>query len=221
MYSFAQREDTQVIDEPLYANYLKRTDIDHPGKEEIIQSMETDLAKIIDQVFQGKYSTPLLFIKNMSQHFYGIDSDFIEELDNIIYIRNPKQIIASFAKIIENPTTQDVGIKKQFELFHDLQKQGKAPIILDSGELLNDPEKILQILCDRLDIAFQHDMLSWEPGPRPEDGIWAKYWYNNVHQSTGFAKQKTSDRPLPKHLEPLYEESIEYYWHLYNLAVKA
>ena len=42
MYSFAQRPDTIVFDEPLYAHYLRVTGIDHPGKEEVLASQEQD-----------------------------------------------------------------------------------------------------------------------------------------------------------------------------------
>ncbi|RMF66572.1 MAG: sulfotransferase family protein, partial [Calditrichaeota bacterium] len=35
MYSFAQREDTRVVDEPLYGYYLKLSGADHPGREEV------------------------------------------------------------------------------------------------------------------------------------------------------------------------------------------
>ena len=31
-YSFAQRPDTKVIDEPIYAHYLLSTGISHPGR---------------------------------------------------------------------------------------------------------------------------------------------------------------------------------------------
>ncbi|MGD8481270.1 MAG: sulfotransferase family protein, partial [Gammaproteobacteria bacterium] len=33
MYSFAQRPDTRVLDEPLYGHYLKSSGARHPGRE--------------------------------------------------------------------------------------------------------------------------------------------------------------------------------------------
>ncbi len=221
MYSFAQREDTSVVDEPMYANYLSRTGIEHPGRQEIIDSMPADLERVKSESIFNHCDTPLYFIKNMSQHFYDIDESFILDLENVIYIRNPQQIIASFAKVIEHPNGRDVGIQKQHDLYHYLIKAKREPIVLDSGELLSNPQKVLNTLCDRLGISFSNKMLSWKPGPRKEDGVWAKYWYGNVHKSTGFAPQKTSNQPLPEELMPLYEETIGYYTELYNLAIKA
>ena len=44
MYSFAQRPDTTVVDEPLYAHYLSKTDSEagHPGTDEVLASQEND-----------------------------------------------------------------------------------------------------------------------------------------------------------------------------------
>ena len=42
MRSWENREDTFVVDEPLYAHYLRATGIEHPGTEEILQSQNTD-----------------------------------------------------------------------------------------------------------------------------------------------------------------------------------
>ena len=124
----------------------------------------------------------------------------------------PKQLIASFAQVIEQPTMQDIGLKKEAELLdYVIEHSPNAPIVLDSNNILADPEIGLQKLCNRLEITFETSMLSWKQGAIPEDGTWAKYWYKNVHNSTGFMKQKTSDRPLPKHCETLYKNALPYY----------
>ena len=41
MYSFAQRKDTTVVDEPLYAHYLVNTETEaqHPGTEGTLHSV--------------------------------------------------------------------------------------------------------------------------------------------------------------------------------------
>ena len=50
MRSFSSRSDTYVSDEPFYANYLMRTGIDHPGREEIIESYDTDYDSVISDL---------------------------------------------------------------------------------------------------------------------------------------------------------------------------
>ncbi len=222
MYSFAQREDTRAVDEPLYAYYLKlKPDVDHPGKAEIMDSMSSDLQQVIDEVFLKAYDRPVVFIKDMAHHLIEMELEFMLSMTNLFLIRNPKQLIASIGKVMKQPEMEDIGSQQQYELYHWLKERGQNPIILDSGELLRDSPGVMQKLCHALDITFDPKMLEWPAGTRPEDGVWAKYWYHNIHQTTGFSKQKTSERPLPDHLTALYEEAKPFYEALYQHSLKA
>jgi len=222
MYSFAQRNDTRVVDEPLYAYYLKlRPEVDHPGKEEILQSQSTHLQEVIDDILLKTYDRPVLFIKNMAHHLIEMETDFLLSMTNLFLIRNPKQLIASMAKVMKQPGMEDIGARQQYELFEWLSRKGHKPLVLDSGELLKDQHTVMPKLCAALEIPYEPNMLEWKPGALPEDGVWAKYWYHNVHQSTGFSPQPSSSRPLPEHLKPLYDEALPYYKALYQHAIKA
>ena len=216
MYSFAQRPDTVVVDEPLYAYYLSKVKVDHPGQAEVLQSQSSDANEVIKMVFEGSYDSDLLFIKNMTAHLVDLDFLFLESLTNVLYIRNPRQILASFARVVETPSAWQIGTLRQAAIFDYLSQKEQPPIVLDSSELLKAPRAVLQQLCTACAIPFYEEMLQWEAGPRPEDGVWAKYWYGNVHQTTGFQKQATSERPLPAHLEALYEELRPAYERLYS-----
>ncbi len=221
MYAFAQRDDTIVFDEPFYAHYLKTTGIDHPGKNEILQSQENDAEKVIDTIILADHHKPISFFKQMTHHLENINLNFLSHTQNIIFIRNPKQIIASYAQVRNDVTMQDMGIKKQWWLFNYLKEKNLSCIVLDSNEILKSPEDVMIQLCNALQISFTQKMLHWPAGAKNYDGVWAKYWYDNVHQSTGFEKQKTSERELPLHLQPLYEESKIYYEHLFPYSIKA
>ena len=50
MYSFAQRPDTKVIDEPFYGYYLAETGIDHPGKEDTMASQDKTPEEVLDRL---------------------------------------------------------------------------------------------------------------------------------------------------------------------------
>jgi hypothetical protein len=221
MYSFAQRDDTAVVDEPLYAHYLKTTGIDHPGSDETLQSQETDGEKVVHQIILGEYDKPVVFFKQMTHHLLNSSLDFLQRTKNIIFIRDPRQIIASYAQVRSNVTMQDIGIEKQWELFNYLTENNLSCIVLDSNEILKSPKNVLNQLCDALEIPFSDKMLCWPAGAKSYDGIWAKYWYDNVHRSTGFEKQKTSERILPGYLLSLYDESKIYYECLYPYSIKA
>ncbi len=219
MYAFAQRQDTKVVDEPFYAYYLNHTQLDHPGREEILASMPINPEEILNQIHQLNKSHEVVFLKNMAHHHLGLDWNYLKEMKNIFLIRNPHQLIASFARVIEEPTLQDIGLKEEAELFECVKNNGvKKPIVVDANDILSNPEKGLNALCQQLGINFNTHMLNWKKEPIPEDGCWAKYWYKNVHNSSGFTKQKTSERPFPTHCTPLLEEAMPYYKKLKSFA---
>ena len=218
MYSFAQRHDTSVLDEPFYAVYLDRSKADHPGAAEVLSSLSIHEETVIEQIFRG-WPKPVLFIKNMAHHIEVIDKSFLSKTTNIFLIRNPKQIIASYAEVIGKPVMRDIGIEYEYRLFEDLRKQGHVPVVLDSGVLLANPREVLTKLCAAIGLEFTPSMLNWEAGPKPYDGVWAPYWYGNVHRSTGFEKQNSSSRQLPSHLTMLYEKAAPYYEKLLSFAI--
>lgn len=220
MYGFANRGDFKVVDEPFYSYYLNLTKADHPGKKEIINSQPKDYKKVVESISIAQVKHENLFIKNMAHHLISLDLEFINQWENVILIRNPKQLIASFAQVIQNPTHIDIGVKRQYEIYLQLLEQKKNVTILDSDQLLKNPKSVLTQFCKKMNIEMNDNMLQWESGSIPEDGIWAKYWYFNVHNSKGFATQKTSSRQLPKHYQKLWKETIPYYEELSIHAIQ-
>lgn len=221
MYSFAQRKDMTVLDEPFYGYYLNNASLEneHPSQKEILQTMELREEKVVEDI-NSLSKKKNVFVKGMAHHYLTDSPEFILDWENVILIRHPKKLIASFSKVIDTPTLNDIGIKKASELFLFLKKNGKTPIVIDSDELLKNPEIYLKKLCDLLNIPFSEKMLQWKKGGIAKDGIWAKHWYKNVHNSEGFAVQKSSSQPLPKHLEPLLNEALPYYETLkYNILI--
>lgn len=223
MYSFAQRTDTTVVDEPLYAHYLSKTntEVEHPGTPEILASQSQDGNQVVEEVILGPYPTPVAFFKQMTHHLIVLDEAFLGQTDHILLIRDPKAIINSYAKVIPNPSHADIGIQKQVELFRKLKKLNRLKAVLDTTQLLLNPSQVLTQLCEQLEIPFDESMLQWEAGPRKEDGVWAPYWYANVHQSTGFQPYQPKTINLPAQLEDLAAECEIYYKELFEEAIKA
>ncbi len=220
MYSFAQRKDTIVLDEPFYGFYLNKSGADHPGKEDVMLDQPIDESVVLRSIM-GEWSKNVLFIKNMAHHIELMDERFLNDMTNIFLIRNPTQIIASYAQVIEKPVMRDIGIEYQYELFNRLGERGQQPVVVDSETILAFPALILEKVCDQIGIPFTTDMLHWQPGPKTYDGIWAKHWYSNVHASSGFEKQPTSTRSLPRHLEPLNAKAHHFYEKLRAFSLKA
>lgn len=210
-----------AFDEPLYAHYLRVTGVVHPGQDEILAAQDNDGNKVVRDLLLGGFDKPVAFFKQMTHHLVQLDESFLAQMKNILFIRDPKQIISSYAQVRPEVSMQDIGIAKQWELFLQLTAQNLHVVVLDSNEILKAPEKVLRDLCAAVDIPFYVEMLHWPAGPKKEDGVWAKYWYDNVHRSTGFERQSTSSRALPAYLEPLYTESKQYYDQLYQHSLKA
>lgn len=210
MYSFAQRSDTLVIDEPLYAHYLLQSYVTHPGQEEILESQNGDGNQVMAEIL--KINQPdIVFCKQMTHHLINMDRHFLSQTYNLIFIRDPKAIIHSYNKVIPNPTIDDIGIKMQHELLTELKLKNAHFLVIDSADLLRNPEAFLRKLCFTLEISFDKKMLKWEKGARKEDGIWAKYWYSNLHQSTQFAPFEEKEIALSKENQKVYEACIPYY----------
>ena len=223
MYSFAQRRDMTVVDEPLYAHYLTHTGTEalHPGREEILRSQNPDGEAVVRKVLLGSYPTPVVVFKQMTHHLQWLDRSFLTKMRNVLLIRDPRAIIASYAQVVPNPSIDDVGIRLQYELSEQLIASGHLHAVVDARELLLSPTAVLRKLCDRLDLAFDEAMLSWPAGPRPEDGIWARYWYGNLHRSTGFQPYQEKEITLRSGLERLAEECRPYYEQLREMSLRA
>jgi hypothetical protein len=218
MYSFAQRPDTTAVDEPLYAHYLTSTDADeyHPGAEKIIADQQNRAEDVIDEVIFGSYEPPVVLFKQMTHHLVDLDWGFLENTVNVILTREPRDMLLSYSKQVEQPTMRDVGYAKQLELVGYLKEIGQQPMVVDSKEILKNPREKLSTLCSHLAIPFDETMLSWPAGPRAEDGVWAEYWYDSVHNSTGFKPYKPKTASFPKHLESLLDECNQMYSKLKN-----
>ncbi len=221
MYSFAQRADTRVIDEPLYGHYLRVSGVRHPGREEVLAAVDTDGERVVREVILGRSERPVLFMKHMAHHLVALDLGFLRETVNVLLIRDPREVLASLVNQLPSPSLADTGVATQSELLAQLESRGQTPVILDSRELLLDPPNVLTSLCDAIDIDFDSAMLTWPEGARPEDGVWAPHWYESLHRSKGFQPYRPKTEPLAERLLPVLEECRPHYDRLYARAIRA
>ncbi|HJQ28578.1 MAG TPA: hypothetical protein VJ827_04515 [Rubrobacter sp.] len=221
MYSFRQRTDTVVVDEPLYGHYLRSTGADHPGAGEVMEAMEGDSERVVREVILGPCERPVHFFKNMAHHLPGLDPSFLDRITNVLLIRDPTEMLPSLTRQLPSPTLRDTGLREQAGILDSILARGEEPIVLDARELLLDPPGVLGQMCAGLGIPFEEAMLSWPAGPKPEDGVWAKHWYHNVHASTGFAPYRPRTEPFPGRLEPLLKECLPHYERLRGNAIIA
>jgi hypothetical protein len=201
MRAFENRPDTIVVDEPLYAAYLTRTGIDHPGREAVIASQPTDLDRAIAGLFAPlPPNRHVHYAKHMAHHVSrDMDLSWTLGFRNVLLLRDPVEVVASYVRAREACEPEDIGLPQQDWLLELWDRHGVEVPIFDAHDFLRSPEAHLRWLCDWLDVPFTARMLAWPPGPRASDGVWAPHWYKAVWSSTGFEPWQPRDTSLSSH----------------------
>jgi hypothetical protein len=189
MRSWENRPDTVVVDEPLYAHYLHATGLDHPGRDEVVAAGDTDWRRVVaGLVGPVPGGARVHYQKHMAHHLLpGMGRDWVAGLTNVLLVRDPREVVASYVRARADVTAEDIGLPQQVALYDDLAAAGTPPPVLDARDVLLRPEAHLRALCDHVGVAFDERMLAWPPGPRDSDGVWGRHWYASVWASTGFA----------------------------------
>ena len=220
MRSWGSRPDTAVCDEPLYAHYLTVTGLmTHPGRDEIIGSQPTDwrtvVAELTGPIPDGR---AVYYQKHMAHHLLPeVGREWLRSLAHAFLIRDPREMLLSLAKVTPHPTALDTGLPQQLELFRAVEERtGRTPPVVDARDVLEGPARVLGGLCAALGLDFTPAMLSWEPGLRPTDGIWAEHWYAEVARSTGFERWRPRPGELTGELARVHEECVGPYRELWN-----
>jgi Sulfotransferase domain len=199
MRSWENRSDSMVVDEPLYAHYLTATGIDHPGRDEIIGVGETDWRVVVEQLLGPVSSGVRVFYQKEMTHHLTDDMDdlgWVRSLQNVLLIRDPAEVVASYVKSRATADPDDIGLRQQSSLYDELVAADHPPRVIDSADFLRNPRGYLVALCDELGLPFEEAMLSWPAGQRDSDGVWGKYWYDAVWTSTGFQPYRPRDVEL-------------------------
>jgi hypothetical protein len=212
MRSWGNRPDTVVVDEPLYAHYLEATGLDHPGRDAVIAAGETDWRAVVDGLLGPvPAGTRVFYQKHMAHHLLpGIDRGWVHRLSNVLLIRDPREVVASYVRARSTVTADDIGLPQQAALHDEL-----APPVIDARDFLLRPEAYLRALCDHAGVGFTDRMLAWPPGPRDSDGVWGRHWYDSVWASTGFAEYRPRDVHLEGPAAAVVEACRPYYERLH------
>ena len=214
MRSFGARADTVCVDEPFYAAYLRRTGAPHPMLDEIFAAQSANEAEIITQLTACQdRSVRIFYQKHMTHHMVaGVSRHWMASCRNVFLIRHPAHVIASYVRKMDQVTLDDIGLQQQLSLFEDAETvEGRPPLVIDSTDILHAPEAMLKNLCSALEIAWDPAMLSWPPGPKPEDGPWAPHWYDAVWRSTGFGPPPVDVPMIDASLSSFYRDALEIY----------
>jgi hypothetical protein len=217
MRAWENRPDTIVVDEPFYAHYLAVTGLDHPGRDEIVAHHERDWRRVVESLLAPlPPGARILYQKQMSHHLLPqMGREWLASMTHAFLIRDPAPMLASLEEKLGRFDLDATGLPQQVEIFDFVVRTtGRVPPVVDSADLLAAPEPMLRALCDALGLPFSERMLSWPPGRRSSDGVWAKHWYERVERSTGFEPVEAADAPrlegrlaeFEAQCRPLYEK---------------
>ncbi len=213
MRSWENRPDTEVLDEPLYAHYLHVTGLDHPGRNDILAAGPVDEAEAVRRCTEPALGDGISvsYQKHMAHHLVeGMDLGWIGEASNLLLVRHPRRVIASYLKVRDRPTLTDLGLEQQSQL---MERFGPLPVV-DADIFLRDPESGLGAMCSYAGVDFDPAMLTWPVGTRESDGAWAPFWYGAVERSRGFSPAPADDPamvPLPDAFDRLAHEAQRIY----------
>jgi len=146
-----------------------------------------------------------------------IEREWLGTVTNCFLIRDPREVISSYIKKLEDPALEDLGFAQQAEIFDFVRDRANStPPVVDAKDVLENPERMLRLLCDAVGVEFSKSMLSWPPGLRETDGIWAKHWYTEVANTTSFQPYRATRDEIPERFREIYERCRECYEWLYQ-----
>jgi hypothetical protein len=223
MRAWGNRPDTFVIDEPFYAYYLRATGKQHPGADEIIASSNTDWENVVAQLTGPiPKARRIFFQKQMAHHLLPeVDREWLGAVTNCFLIRDPREVITSYIKKREEPALQDLGFVQQAEIFNFVRtRTSSIPPVVNAKDVLDNPERMLRLLCEAVGVEFSKSMLSWPPGLRETDGIWARHWYCEVAKTTSFQPYRPTSARVSAHLQEIYDRCRQCYECLHEYRLR-
>tara|TARA_B110000014_G_scaffold189488_1_gene138267 strand:- start:1438 stop:2220 length:783 start_codon:yes stop_codon:yes gene_type:complete len=220
MRAWENRSDSTVVDEPLYAHYLSVTGKKHPMTQEVIAAGETDWEKAVEWLTVSALDegVGIFYQKHMAHHLLPeMGRGWMDRLTNCLLIRDPQEMITSYIVKNDIPEMEDLGIPQLVEVYDRVvERTGAPPPIIDSRDVLENPERVLGLLCEAVGVPFTDSMLAWPVGRRDSDGVWGPHWYDRVEQSTGFHGYRPKGDRVPDQLAGLLEECQACYDRLYS-----
>lgn len=153
---------------------------------------------------------------------HDLDDEKLAAMTHTFLIRDPKRVVQGLAKHWPDCSFEEVGFESLHRLFHRIaDRDGTPPPVMHSDDLLDDPAGTAKAYCQAVGIPFIAEALEWESGDRSEVSWYGEGtgpWHDNLRESTGIQKPKTTYPPLEENprLFELYERSLPFFEDLYQ-----
>ncbi len=175
-----------------------------------------------------------VFSKDMPHHTDHLWTEgFLDRISHSFLIRDPAKVLASLHRSYQKAGMQsgfepnEISFDAQHRLFNRLaDRDGTAPVVIDSDDLLSDPPRMVRCYCEAIGIPFVAEALTWEPGARDEV-LWYDgnddIWHASLRDSDGLkaqAPKPSAPEALPENLRCYYDEFLQFYDHLYQYRIR-
>ena len=168
-----------------------------------------------------------VFSKDFPHYIKHLWSDqLLGHFNHSFLIRDPAKVATSMYKHWPDFVIEEIAFPEQRELFDRLaESTGSAPPVIDSDDLLENPDGIVEAYCDAVGIPLMPEALSWEPGKRDEVSWYdAGSWHQNLADSDGLKAQPRRYIDIseaPDRVKQIYEQVLPHYEHLHQHRLAA
>ncbi len=221
------RGDMACFHEPFGEAWYKGEDAAWPrltANSERVKGLSVQ--SVHDSMLEKALEMPV-FSKDMP-HFLPPDASdgFLAPFTHSFLIRNPAKSIPSIYKRGPDWVVAEYGFEAHRRLFDRIaDRDGAPPPVIDSDDLLENPEDIVSAWCRAVGLEYLPGALSWEPGARPEVGWYDNgSWHDSLSASDGLKPQPRtygSIETQPDHIKAIYEQALPHYEHLYQYRIGA
>ena len=136
MYAFAQRADTRVVDEPLYAHYLSVTGAEHPGREAVLAAQSASAEEVVRKANDSKFG----LAAGVWTNDIRLGHRMADELEaGVVWVNTYRK--SSFTMPFGGFKQSGIGVEKGVEAI-DEYLQTKSVWIETEGEV-SDPFKLI------------------------------------------------------------------------------
>ncbi|WP_268778051.1 sulfotransferase family protein [Sphaerimonospora mesophila] len=148
--------------------------------------------------------------------------DFLRNTRHAFLLRDPREIIPSFAAMKPDMAVHEVGVEYLHRIYRAVLDAGGDAVVLDSDDFVDHPERTARAYCSAVGLPFDAGMLSWRPGDRPE---WRQSapWHVDVGASSTVRRRRTTyDRTIDTDplLRGFYEHHLPFYEYLRQRRVR-
>ena len=164
-----------------------------------------------------------VFIKDFPHYINHLwTPQFLACFTHAFLIRDPAKTLTSLHHQWNDFDELEVGFPEQRALFDLLTAlNGAPPPVIDSDDLLENPESMTRAFCQSVGLPFIQEALSWEPGGDPSEHSWwdGGSFHANLAQSTGLRPQKRKYVELdraPERVRQVHRRMKPHYDHLYQ-----